>query len=367
MFSEFGEYDCEREPDAIKRLYVWQTAIGLQAVDGLKTSDFLRNTAQRNIAGDISIDEARSLIHQYYENRDQHAQPANEQEADIVSGNIAKLLEEDSFRLIPSMISEIHKRIFEGVFPFAGQFRSINIAKKEWVLRDESVIYTPAPLIADSLAWDIQQELKYDYDSLTLEQAVEHIAAFISGIWQIHPFAEGNTRTTAVFLIKYLRFMGFEADNSPFMHHSWYFRNALVRANYRNTHAQIKKTPTFLIKFLRNLILGEQHELKKRDLLIPVVQDADTQAEPTKTQKNSEPCKQYPDTVQMLIRLMGIQPYSLRQLMELCRIKHRPSFIENYIKPALSCGIIRLLHKEKPNHPRQKYLLTIKGQLLHNS
>lgn len=270
MLYEFGGYTEETEPDAQGRLYAWQTAIGLQAVDGLKPSDFLVQTAQRNISGEISIDDARRLISEYYETRDlSTTEEADAHEADKVAANIAKLLGERSFKLLPAMVPEIHRRVFEGVFKFAGQYRKIDISKKEWVLRQDTVMYCPAPAIAESVVWDIEQELKCDYGELSLQQAVEHVATFIAALWQIHPFAEGNTRTTAVLLIKYLRFMGFEVDNTPFARNAWYFRNALVRANYHDTRKGIRKNPTFLIQFLRNVLMGEQHELKNRYLRIP--------------------------------------------------------------------------------------------------
>ena len=273
--DDYSAYIPVGEPDGEGRLQAWQTAIGLQAVDGLHPSAYLLKTAKRNIAGDISIDEARRLIHDYYESREMRsAQEADEQEADKVSVNMAKLLGESAFKLIPAALVDIHRRLFEGVFRFAGEIRKVDIIKKEWVLRGDTVLYTPAPFIEESLEWDIKQELLFDYDAASMEQAVEHIGKFIAALWQIHPFAEGNTRTTAVLLIKYLRFMGFAVDNTLFARHSWYFRNALVRANYRNTKKGISKTPVFLLRFLRNLLMGEQHELKNRFLLIP---DNDTE------------------------------------------------------------------------------------------
>ena len=370
--TEFGGYEIAQEPDSEGRLYAWQIAIGLQAVDGLKTSDFLTQTANRNIAGDISIDEARHLIHEYYENRELRTrQEIDEQEADKVSANIAKLLGEESFRLIPATVAYIHERIFDGVFEFAGQYRKINISKKEWVLRGDSVLYTPAPVIAESVTWDIEQELKWDYGKLNMEQAVRHIASFISALWQIHPFAEGNTRTTAVLLIKYLRFMCFAVDNAPFVRHAWYFRNALVRANFHNAKKHIDKEPKYLHRFLRNVLLGEKHELKNRYLIIPEDPSANTPTEQVTEQAQqvteANILSQYSAAIQTLIRNMGTDVYSLRQLMEICELKHRPTFIENYITPAISKGIIRLLYPDKPKHPRQKYLLTVKGLLLHNA
>ncbi len=270
MWSEFGEYTPETEPEGAERLYVWQTAVGLQAVDGLKPSEFLLQTARRNIAGDIGIDEARRLVYAYYENRELRTeQERDEHEADKVSANIAKLLGVRSFKLFPAIVSYIHRSLFEGVFPFAGQYRKVDISKKEWVLRGDSVLYTPASMIEESVNWDVAQELKCNYGALSMPQAVSQVGAFISKLWQIHPFREGNTRTMAVLLVKYLCFMGFAVDNTPFARHSWYFRNALVRANYHNPHTGIQKEPVYLMRFLRNLLMGETHELKNRYLIIP--------------------------------------------------------------------------------------------------
>lgn len=267
--DEFGSYIPEEESDRQYRAYVWKTAIGLQAVDGLQTSDFLRDTARRHVEGDISMEEACRSIRSYYETRQIRTEvKADTQEADLVAGNIARLLSEPSFRFMPTTILEIHRRVFEGVFSFAGEIRQADISKKEWVLRDASVAYCPAALIRESLEYDIAQELNFSYAGLSQLEMIAHIAKFIAGIWQIHPFAEGNTRTTAVFLIKYMRYMGYEADNAPFEQYSWYFRNALVRANYRNHKKDIQPNFQYLELFLRNLLLGEENELKNRHLLL---------------------------------------------------------------------------------------------------
>lgn len=369
MWSEFGEYIPETEPEGVERLYVWQMAVGLQAVDGLKPSDFLLQTARRNIAGDIGIDEVRRLVYEYYENRELRTeQERTEHEADKVAANMAKILGERSFSLVPGMVVSIHQRLFDGVFPFAGQFRKVDISKKEWVLRGDTVLYSPAPLIEESVHWDIAQERNFNYVSLSLSQAVEHLAHFIAALWQIHPFAEGNTRTMAVLLIKYLRYMGFDADYTLFARHSWYFRNALVRANYHNPKKGVDKDFKYLVNFLRNLLMGETHELKNRYLIIPDVEQAAAATEQVTEQVRGEKLiAQFSNQLQILIKGMEEQEYSMKQLMALCSIKHRPSFIENYIKPAISNGIVKLKYEDNPNHPRQKYLLTIKGVLLRNS
>lgn len=368
MWSEFGEYTPDTEPEGAQRLYVWQMAVGLQAVDGLKPSDFLLQTARRNIAGDIGIDEARRLVYEYYDKRElRTAQERAENEADKVSANIAKLLGERSFKLFPGIIRGIHQRLFEGVYSFAGEYRKVDISKKEWVLRGDSVLYCIAPMIAESVNWDIEQELKRDYIACSMPQAVEQIAKFIAGLWQIHPFREGNTRTMAVFLIKYLRYMGFEVDNTPFARHSWYFRNALVRANYSDKQRGIHKDYAYLVRFLSNLLIGESHELKNRYLIIPDTAVPASTEQVTEQARAKKLLSQYSTQLQILLKGMEKQEYSMRQLMILCSVKHRPSFIENYIKPAISNGLIKIKYPDNPTHPRQRYMLTIKGALLRNS
>lgn len=234
-FSNFDEYLRVSEPHTRERVSAWKTAIGLQAVDGLHVSEYLRETAQRHIEGEISIDDAQDLVRNYYETRTARLpDEAEEREADKVAVNIAKLLSEQSFSFsVPGFLAT-HRRIFEGVFDHAGRVRPFDITKKEWVLRGDTVLYVSCEELLRTLEYDIVQEGKFSYSNLNLSETVAHIAKFVSGLWQIHPFCEGNTRTTAIFLIKYLRSIGFEADNTLFERHSWYFRNALVRANYRN-------------------------------------------------------------------------------------------------------------------------------------
>lgn len=144
-------------------------------------------------------------------------------------------------------ITSIHHRLFEGVFKFAGRIRDYDITKREWVLRGDTVLYVNSEDIKMALEYDLEQERNFVYAGLTHDQTVEHIAKFISGLWQIHPFGEGNTRTTAVFAIKYLRSIGFYVDNDLFANNSWYFRNALVRANYRNAVKGVEPDIKYLV------------------------------------------------------------------------------------------------------------------------
>lgn len=269
QYINFDEYVKASEPHKRERADAWRVAIGLQAVDGLQTSEYLQETARRNIEGEITIDEARELVKQYYIARVvRDEDDANTEEADKASSNISKLLQTDAFSFSVAGLASIHRSIFQGVFKHAGRFREYDISKKEWVLRGESVIYGRWQDLSETIAFDIDQERLFDYSPLNKEQMVEHLAKFTAGLWQIHPFCEGNTRTTAIFIIKYLRSLGFSVNNELFECHSWYFRNALVRSNYRNLEKNINYEPIFLVRFFRNLLLGENYLLKNRYMMI---------------------------------------------------------------------------------------------------
>lgn len=262
---ELEEYIKQGEPDRAEKSEAWQTAIGLQAVDGLNTSAYLLDTAKDHIEGKITIDEAQQRIHSYYEQRTTRTEIENEtKEADIVSARIAKLLGEKAFQFSPAEWLSIHRRLFEGVFSHAGQIRQYNITKKEWVLNGDTVIYADWNSIKDTLDYDFATEKQFSYEGLSVDAAVKHLAKFASGIWQIHPFGEGNTRATAVFMIKYMKTFGFRVNNDAFEKNSWYFRNALVRANYTNLQKGVHATTKFLEMFFSNLLLGTNHDLKNR-------------------------------------------------------------------------------------------------------
>ena len=269
LYINFDEYIRQGEPQQKERAEAWRVAIGLQAVDGLKTSEYLQNTARRNIEGEVSIDEARELVKQYYIKRTAHYKgDEDKEEADRVSTNISKLLQTDAFTYSVAGLAAIHRAIFEGVFKHAGRFRDYDISKKEWVLRGDSVLYGRWQDLRMTIEYDLEQERQFDYTGLDMGQMIDHLTRFVAGLWQIHPFGEGNTRTTAVFTIKYLRYLGFSVNNELFERHSWYFRNALVRANYRNVVKGVEREPVFLIRFFRNLLLGEDNTLKNRYMMI---------------------------------------------------------------------------------------------------
>ena len=269
---ELEEYIKQGEPDQIEKSEAWQAAIGLQAVDGLKTSAYLLDTAREHIEGKVSIDEAQKRIQSYYEQRTDRTEIENDtKEADIVSVRIAKLLGEKAFQFSPAEWLTIHRRLFEGVFTHAGQIRQYNITKKEWVLKGDTVTYAAWNSIKDTLDYDFATEKQFSYEGLSVERCVKHLAKFASDIWQIHPFCEDNTRATAVFMIKYMKTFGFKVNNDAFEKNSWYFRNALVRANYNDLQNGVHATTKFLELFFSNLILGTEYELKNRYMHVDYV------------------------------------------------------------------------------------------------
>ena len=265
----FKEYLRESEPDKAHKGYVWSTAIGLQAVDGLKPSKYLIDTAIQNIEGRITMKEAQSLIDTYYEERPEHlSDDGRTEEADKVSSRIAEILSEIAFSFSPNEYISIHRKLFQGIYKHAGKIRDYNITKKEWVLDGATVMYGSASELRATLEYDFLQEKEFSYKGLSMDRIIHHLAVFISRLWQIHIFGEGNTRTTAVFFIKYLRTLGFSAANDIFAENAWYFRNALVRANYTNLQMGVYETTEYLEAFLRNLLLNEKNELHNRNLHI---------------------------------------------------------------------------------------------------
>ena len=375
LYINFDEYIRQGEPAQRERADAWRVAIGLQAVDGLKTSEYLHQTARRNIEGEITIDEARELVKQYYVSKTTHDEDdADKEEADRVSGNIAKLLQTDAFTYSVAGLAAIHRAIFEGVFKHAGRFRDYDISKKEWVLQWDSVLYGRWQDLKMTIEYDLEQERQFDYTGLDKGQIIEHLARFVAGLWQIHPFAEGNTRATAVFTIKYLRYLGFSVNNDLFERHSWYFRNALVRANYRNVVKGVEREPLFLIRFFRNLLLGENNELKNRYMMInppeghqmpectPQVQDK------LRTSTGQVQDRIHTDNYNIIgiIKVIEFQQLSVKEIMTGLQLKGRDNFLNLYLLPAIAEGYVRLLYPDKPRHPRQKYLLTVKGLALYN-
>ena len=264
----FKKYLIEKDPTQKEKSYAWDTAIGLQAVDGLSPSGYLKETAAKNIKGEITLKEAYQLIESYYQEKPYHTETERTEEADKVSVRIASLLTEKAFSFTPKEYVAIHRKLFTGIYPHAGQLRDYNITKKEWVLDGDSVIYGSATELEATLDYDFSQERAFSYRNLPTNAMIKHLAEFVARLWQIHIFCEGNTRTTAVFFIKYLHTLGFDVTNDIFAENAWYFRNAMVRANYNNYKKGVFATTEYLELFLRNLLLEETNPLKNRDLHI---------------------------------------------------------------------------------------------------
>ena len=265
--ENFENYYKKEDELVSENEYIWSTSIGLQKVDGLETSSYLKELVTK----DIEYTKIEELINSYYKAKPEEKDKT--QVADLVSINIAKVLNDKSFTFSYLQFLDIHKRLFNNIYDHAGKIRNYNISKKEWVLNKDTVIYTGSNLIKETLEFDFKEEKNFDYSNLSKDEFIKHIARFIANLWQIHPFFEGNTRTTAVFLIKYLRKFGFNLNNDLFLNNSWYFRNALVRANYSNFEKGIFETTKYLELFLRNLLFNEDNELKNRYLHIDYKED----------------------------------------------------------------------------------------------
>ena len=260
------EYIRQGEPQQRERGEAWKVAIGLQQVDGLQTSEYLLDTARKHIEGHITIEEAKGLIDSYYKSADGRKLIGNDrtEEADKVSARITEMLAEKTFSFTPAQLTSIHRRLFDGIYKLAGRLRDYNITKNEWVLGGKTVYYASADTISDTLDYDMEQEREFNYEGMNMDDAIRHLTRFCANLWQVHAFCEGNTRTTAVFMIKYLRTLGFNVVNDMFAENSWYFRNALVRANYSDLTRGITETTVYLERFFRSMLLGEQHDLKNR-------------------------------------------------------------------------------------------------------
>ena len=272
--KELGGYFKAEEPGRRERAEAWATAIGLQKVDGLTPSQFLFDTAKDHIEGRITQNQARRRIRDYYVTKGEVGKlDPEKEEADKVSERIVAVLNDGGFAFTPEYFISIHAKLFKDVLPSAGKIRSVNIRKREWVLKDESVTYGDAASIRQSLVRDFIDEREFDYGGKSPRNIIPHFARFIAQIWQVHPFSEGNTRTTAVFTIKYLRSLGFAVDNDAFRDNAWYFRNALVRANFADYAHDVKREWGYLEAFFRNLLLDERNELKSRYLLIGLTEE----------------------------------------------------------------------------------------------
>lgn len=246
--------------------YLIGTGIGLQDVDHLENSEYFLRESERYIAGEISLSELNQLVKKYYANKPDDGNRTRE--ADDVSTRIATLLSDDSFSFTVGQLVSIHRFLFEGLLEHPGQLRKYNFTKSEWVLDGDTVTYGDYRELERTLQYDFSIEKDFQYKGLSINKIIDHLAVFIANLWQIHVFEEGNTRTTAVFVIKYLRSLGFDVDNDVFQKNAWYFRNALVRANYNNFGKGVFEDRNYLVMFLRNLLLGEDNNLQNRELHI---------------------------------------------------------------------------------------------------
>ena len=342
--THFEEYKKQTEPEKYKKAENWGIAIGLQQVDGLTPSKYLIEVAKDNIEGKISIDEANEQIKRYYkQNPAQTLKEHDEKEADEVSARIAKLLSTHAFTFSPAELIGIHKELFQGILDdkIAGKIRTYDIVKEEEILNGGTVLYGRATTITDMLNYDFKTEKEFDYNGLSKKEIVEHLVKFISGIWQIHPFAEGNTRTTAVFTIKYLYTLGFETNNDLFEQHSKYFRNALVRANYQNLDKGIPYTMTYLNKFFDNLLLDEKNALDNREMQIWDDSEKSSEKSSEKNALNSTKSK-------ILKEIKANPIISAKQLADILGITSRA--VEKNLAQLRESNTIRRIGPDKGGH-----------------
>ena len=347
--EDYSEYLIQGEPNQRDRVRNWMAAIGLQDVDGLTPSNYMLNAVRRNIEGEITIDEVGKLVDEYYTTQEGLKQEARTLEADKVAVRIAKILSHHTFGLGPNYLALIHRNLFEGIYKFAGTYRDYNISKKELILKGESVRYEHAPLISATLKYEFEQEDKFSYQNLTMEDMVKHISRFIANVWQVHPFGEGNTRTTAVFTIQYLKHLGFKVTNDVFADNSKYFRNALVRANYSNIQFGVKENTEYLERFFRNLLMGEKNELKSRYMIIGTSweDEESTQEKRISTQESTQEISM--STQERIIEEIRKHPFTTReQLAQVIGIT--PDGIKKQLDKLKKMGKIRHVGATKKGH-----------------
>ena len=267
--SSINDYIEAEPPKNYVKQSQWDMAIGLQEVDSLKPSKYLEKLLQENVTGEKTIYEVEKELKEYYKEKEKNTDiNHNELECDLVSTRIVELLQEDNFELSIDYLKYVHKYLFQDVYEFAGEFRKVDFSKHERILNNDSVAYGDHKLLEQSLDYDITLEKNKNYKEMSIVDVINNITDFSSRIWQIHPFREGNTRTTALFIEKYLVSLGYNVDNTLFKDKSVYYRNALVRSNYFNNYLNIKEDNSFLIKFYENLLLGKNNNLHSKDLIV---------------------------------------------------------------------------------------------------
>lgn len=365
----FDEYLRAGEPERREKAWAWKTAIGLQQVDGLTPSKYLVETAKRNIEGEISLAESAELIADYYKSRPVQTPVAEgEKEADIVSQHIAEILSEPTFSLTPASYVAIHRKLFRGVLPFAGKIRDYNLTKSEWVLDHDTVRYESADVVAATLEYEFERERKFVYQGLSPQDVVAHLTRFVADVWQVHAFGEGNTRTTSIFTIKYLRKLGFDVTNDAFAENARYFRNALVRANYTNLPRDIHPTPVFLERFFANLILGARHALKNRYLHV-TFKNPESELVPSSGEQVGEQVRgqavreieNRPSQYVLKLLKVFVGEMSVLEMMAKLKLGGRRNFLEKYLSPAIEASLVEMTQPDSPRSPTQKYRLTAKG------
>lgn len=368
MSDSLSEYLRAKEPGRAELAGLWRTAIGLQKVDGLTPSQYLIDTARRNIEGEITIAEAGKIIGEYYKSKPvrEEAAKTRTDEADIVSQRIAGILAEPTFSFSPASYVSIHRKLFAGIYKHAGKIRDYNITKSEWVLKKDTVRYESADVIAATLEYEFERERKFNYKGLGPTEFIAHFSRFIADVWQIHAFGEGNTRTTAIFAIKYLRTLGYVIENDEFSVNSFYFRNALVRANYTNIPKGIHPTIVYLEKFFANLLLGEKNELKSRYLLVGLKEVPEAlvseKREQVREQEGEQVVSELPRCVARLMKVVNGE-MSVMEMMMALKLGGRRNFLEKYLTPAIDFGLVEMTQPNSPRSPTQKYRLTAKGRI----
>ena len=367
MSDELSEYLRAKEPGKAELAGLWRAAIGLQKVDGLTPSAYLVETARRNIEGEITIAEAGKIIGEYYKSKTVRAEAAKTRtdEADIVSQRITGILAEPTFSFSPASYVSIHRKLFAGVYKHAGKIRDYNITKSEWVLKKDTVRYESADVIAATLEYEFERERRFNYKGLSPQETIAHFSRFIADVWQIHAFGEGNTRTTAIFAAKYLRTLGYTVENDIFADNSFYFRNALVRANYTNVPKGIHPTLVYLERFFANLLLGENNELKSRYLLVGLHEEpkslAPSEREQVGEQVREQVNMEVPKGVARLLKVLKGE-MSVLDMMVALKLGGRRNFLEKYLTPSIELGLVEMTQPNSPRSPTQKYRLTAKGK-----
>ena len=335
---ELSEYIKQGEPNKVEKTKTWETAIGLQDVDGLKPSKYLIKTAKEHIEGNINLEEVKNKIDEYYEVQDSRKKFEKEnEEADKVAVRITEILSEKAFSFTETELLNIHKRLFKDIFDGAGVYRDYNFTKKEWVLDGDTVTYASFDTIKETLEYDFEQERNFSYKGLSLDESIKHLCKFTSNLWQIHPFCEGNTRTTAVFLIKYLRTFGFDVNDDIFAKNSWYFRNSLVRANYTNFQKNIFEDTSFLEKFFYNLLTNSNYELRNRDTHIDNIQSA---------KEDNLKCKNCTLEEQTIINILKVNP-EMTQAEISSQINKSLRTVKTYMAEMQEKGLIERKNSKK--------------------